>query len=614
MTLLGLGLALEGWSQTLQITHGPFVGGVSQSTARLYVRTSPAGPIQLRWAMDSAQVAAATPLNAQTVAIDDSTAIVDFPASLSANTRYFYQVFDDQGTSLSAVQSFRTLPAPGSTAPLVFTFGSCQKWGDTDTTGQLEPIFAEMVRHDPLLFIQCGDWGYPDTTDSNAGQDFFPEQYWRVQQSYRARYASASLPTLWRQTALDYIWDDHDYANDNSSRNSSQTYGSFPFVEKPFPPGMRSNAIRGYAQHFPHYPLPDTSEGLYHSIRMGEVEIFVCDNRAARSPNNAVLSVVPGTQIYEYVEPAGHSMLGAQQLDWLLRGLQNSTATWKFVVTGVAFNKAFRRLRDFLSGNATFQNLSFAGAGNGRTALGGLMDTWAGFETEQDSILSFCQQNDVRNVIWLSSDSHTSAMDDGQNAGFPELMAGVIHQTNSRQAYLLWQLGFGAGQDFNFWNQGGQGFGNNNFGNAFGKIEVFGPDSVRLSIIDTVGVVLAQMTLCDTLGFACPLPLDTIPTDTIPTDTIPDSRAKPLSPGERFLAGPNPTNDIVTVQVAFSPAELHDAELHLMDITGRILQAWPGSALQGGSLPISLGHLPAGPYYLRLHTPHGFYTRSVWKP
>jgi hypothetical protein len=40
-------------------------------------------------------------------------------------------------------------------------------------------------------------------------------------------------------------------------------------------------------------------------------------------------------------------------------------------------------------------------------------------------------------VIWLSSDSHTSTIDDGENAAFPELMAKNLGQTNSRLASLM---------------------------------------------------------------------------------------------------------------------------------------------------------------------------------
>jgi len=52
-------------------------------------------------------------------------------------------------------------------------------------------------------------------------------------------------------------------------------------------------------------------------------------------------------------------------------------------------------------------------------------------------ILAFCQRHGIQNVIRLSGDSHTSAINDDKNAGFPELMAGNLRQTNSRLAWLM---------------------------------------------------------------------------------------------------------------------------------------------------------------------------------
>jgi hypothetical protein len=103
--------------------------------------------------------------------------------------------------------------------------------------------------------------------------------------------------------------------------------------------------------------------------------------------------------------------------------------------------------------------------------------------SQQDSILAFCQRHGIQNVIWLSGDSHTSVINDDKNAGFPELMAGNLRQTNSRLAWLMNNAGpltstfcpqANLSQSFALWNAGGQGLGNTNFNNAYGRIEVFG--------------------------------------------------------------------------------------------------------------------------------------------
>jgi hypothetical protein len=124
--------------------------------------------------------------------------------------------------------------------------------------------------------------------------------------------------------------------------------------------------------------------------------------------------------------------------------------------------------------------------------------------SQQDSILAFCQRHGIQNVIWLSGDSHTSAINDDKNAGFPELMAGNLRQTNSRLAWLMANAGpltstfcpqANLSQSFALWNASGQGLGNTNFNNAYGRIDVFGQDSVRLSLVDTAGIAIANLTL-----------------------------------------------------------------------------------------------------------------------
>ena len=47
------------------------------------------------------------------------------------------------------------------------------------------------------------------------------------------------------------------------------------------------------------------------------------------------------------------------------------------------------------------------------------------------------------------------------------------------------------------WNEGGQGIHNNNFKDAFGKVEVFGKDSIRMSCIDKDEKLICSYTLKD---------------------------------------------------------------------------------------------------------------------
>jgi len=111
------------------------------------------------------------------------------------------------------------------------------------------------------------------------------------------------------------------------------------------------------------------------------------------------------------------------------------------------------------------------------------------YPNDVDNDLLFIENNNIKNVIVLSGDSHNAAMEDGTNAGLPEIMAGGLDITNSKTVALMQSFGI------NIWNKGGQGISTNEFNNAFGKITVFGADSVKLELIDEFATQFAEQVL-----------------------------------------------------------------------------------------------------------------------
>ncbi len=89
---------------------------------------------------------------------------------------------------------------------------------------------------------------------------------------------------------IDYVYEDYDYLTDNASQTTSPHISDSLLREFSYPAFARRNIIMAYDFFFPHYPLVDTSQGIYHKIRIGNIEIFVCDNRSARDPDlNAII-------------------------------------------------------------------------------------------------------------------------------------------------------------------------------------------------------------------------------------------------------------------------------------------------------------------------------------
>ncbi len=106
------------WSQIL--THGPVVGGVTSSEAKVFVRTSAAATVALRYGTDPNLVAFLTSDSLATDATTDFTKIVSL-AGLSAETPYYMDVLVN-GVSQCTVPypTFETHPPEGASRDFKF--------------------------------------------------------------------------------------------------------------------------------------------------------------------------------------------------------------------------------------------------------------------------------------------------------------------------------------------------------------------------------------------------------------------------------------------------------------------------------------------------------------
>ncbi|MFQ5632401.1 MAG: alkaline phosphatase D family protein, partial [bacterium] len=252
------------------------------------------------------------------------------------------------------------------------------------------------------------------------------------------------------------------------------------------------NAVRGYKAMFPHYPLPNSGNGLWHKFTYGNADFFILDTRTQRDPNiNGFRQAGEDSLFFE--PNSSHLLLqgnpnieGELQMDWLIRELQASTATWKFIGTSVQFNPAFTRAvieyALLLGRNRTPFPVSTTSIANSAA------DSWGGFPHSMARLVKAVHEAQVENIIMMSGDSHTAAIDDGANSLFPEIMAGGLDRTNSRQIALAEFFGIFA------WNQGGQTNTRDNFNSHYGQITVFGDDSVRMNLVDEFGELITTYT------------------------------------------------------------------------------------------------------------------------
>ncbi len=483
------------------VTHGPIIGGVTPTGCRVFIRTDVATTFTAQVSADLSFTNGVLSFNGSTDAAKDTVSIVSV-SGLTADTKYYVRTIINAQPN-GQVSSFETFPAPGTATHQVFTTGSCHY----DITSADSSIYTRMAMDHPKAFVNCGDWGYPDA-DSGTIDIYlvnpptsFAARIENHRTFYKRRYSCPGSYSFLHNFPVDYVYDDHDYLNDNSADDAVSGFGlnilnSFGAPKVYSQPAIaRLNSIRAYQEWFPSYPVVDSSEGIYHSFRSGNVEFFVPDLRAMRTPQASAIQKVGNNWVY--TPSPTYSIVGANQMNWLKNALANSTATWKIIISSDAFNLGLRMTYDTClkigNGPVTYWAPSVSGINipnYGYTAVQNFADCWAGYKEDADSIALFAIQHNIKNVFVVSGDTHTVGLDDGTNSGLPELNCGILKKANSLD-FVTNQAFMG----FNVWNKGGSGLcEGTNFESAYGRIETFGDDSLHLSANDANGNEIVAWT------------------------------------------------------------------------------------------------------------------------
>jgi hypothetical protein len=222
---------------------------------------------------------------------------------------------------------------------------------------------------------------------------------------------------------------------------------------------------------------------------------------------------------------------------------------------------------------------------------------WNAYPADQDALLDFVEQNDLKDVIVISGDSHSSMVDDGTNAGLPELSASGL--TSEDEGYLnhsldsvIDLLGYTYGTIDSLWNGGGNGVDNNNFSDSYGTMEVFGSDYIRLCAMDEMGQEMGCIVIYHS-------------TSTMGVGSTIDKPTERL-----FLAFPNPSKESIRVEFRNSHSPSNKAMMQLTSISGKTVQAWRGNQIQN-QMTIDLSKLSAGNYTLTYLDDNKMDTRKI---
>lgn len=482
-------------SRAQAITHGPMTGGVTENSARIYIRTNQATAFQLEYGTDSSFSTFQT-IDAATDASLDSSKIVNLSA-LTPSTDYYFR-YRINGAVQNVRGHFKTFPSVGTATHLVFVTGSCQETENMKT-------YDVMPTYKPDLFIHTGDFTYPSYQLPRYYGSPYPSTRESIELAWRKRNEEPVCKDMLKQIPIAYMPDDDDtwgnskYFKGGEAKvryDNGKLINYFDLI--PRTPEMRSYCQQGYRNFFPGYPVVNDTDGYYHSFKMGNCEFFMIDVRSCNTGgwNNLKYDASSNLWTFNGNNP-NNTLLNQPQLAWLLNGLRNSTATWKFIVSGVPFNRNIQGLVELpllLQGT----EFNIAGqAGTGFRMSYSFSDYFGAYAYERERILNYIKTNAIKNVIVISGDTHGCAIDDGTNSGLPEMNASGLSVSSTEIYYQFNNILSQIGLDLNkwLWNKGGLGIGNNNMKNGFGKVEVFGNDSVQLEIIDEDNNLIAHHTI-----------------------------------------------------------------------------------------------------------------------
>ncbi len=299
-------ISLFGQSQLLQ--SGPMNAYSTMREVLLWVQTKSEAKVQFKyWNTNDP----AKKIETETVVTSkEKTFVAQIPVGLlEPAQKYEYELYiNDKLVKRPYKLKFDTLPLwkwRGDAPDFSFITGSCAYINDTPYDRPGKPygsdyqIFDKMAQTDAGFMLWLGDNLYLREADWDSKMG--------IEYRFTHAHSLPELQPLWGGKHHFFIWDDHDYGNNNSD-------SSFP---------MKTTTQEVFRNFYPN-PTYIFDEGNVSFFQWADCDFFLLDNRTWRSPDNRT-------------DLSNPTILGEKQLQWLLDALSNSTASFKFIVMGGQF-------------------------------------------------------------------------------------------------------------------------------------------------------------------------------------------------------------------------------------------------------------------------------------
>jgi len=380
-------------AQTLP--NGVAAGDVDQTSAVLWARSAVIGPVVFEYSLQS-NFALTARVDAQA-----TNAFVPVKVELTGlqpGVEYFYRVTNSAGEV--AAGTFRTPFADGLHG---LRFGVSGDW-----RGELRPYpaISNVVERDLDFFVGLGDTAYCDIPSEDfPGRAARTLNEFRIKHNevYRKRFGINSWGEVRANTAWYAMIDDHEVTNDfaggapSGSDSRFDDNGAFLNETMLFENGLQAfqeyNPIRDEFYGDTGDPRTAGKRKLYRFRRFGgDAAMFMVDERSFRDAELESLYSPPGQwEFREYLQASfdpARTMLGEVQLGELFTDLLAAQAegiTWKLIV----LPEPIQNLGPILAS-----------------------DRFEGYAYERTRILSFLEEHDISNVVFITADIHGTIIND----------------------------------------------------------------------------------------------------------------------------------------------------------------------------------------------------------
>jgi phosphodiesterase/alkaline phosphatase D-like protein len=383
------------------VDRGPWVGAVTATSAVVKVRISTPEALTRLSVAEESGIRTAFFTEVQTV---PSSRIAKFELkNLKPLTHYLYNIEVNGRFERGTLGQFTTFPA--GAASFTFAFASCAR------TASAHLVFRTIRENRPLFFMNIGDFHYSNINSDN------PERFYAA---YDEVLTSAPQAELYRNVPFVYIWDDHDYGGNNSSRTAASHFA----------------ARKVYNDYVPHYPLAagPGDVPIYQAFTVGRIRFVLTDLRSERTPDGEK-------------DTPEKTMMGRQQKAWFKQELLNSSGRYPVIFwvstvpwIGTAGVDVYSAATN-VDGLMPVVNLLPRAQQqfNNRKRDPWLDDYWAGFAFERVEIANFVKEHHIRGLCILHGDAHMLAADNGSHsdyatgggASIPVLAAAPLDQDGS---------------------------------------------------------------------------------------------------------------------------------------------------------------------------------------